>query len=220
MSKFKKGDKVKCLRGFDKGTEVGDIATVTSLNGDYVRVNGHANGYVENHYELIQDTKFKVGDRVRVLKALVTPSLEGTIRTITSIEDGMTVVDGSPIGWSEPKDCLELITEEPPLICIGDDDYKLPNDIDLSSIEPGQIIPMEKINKDNKFKTIMKKLTPMLKRMLDKKAQTLYKAGYINGDLELTETGRDALQTITFDTHRDALVTSATEALKEEEDNK
>ena len=79
---------------------------------------------------------------------------------------------------------------------------------------------VEPIKKDNII-TKMKKLTPMLKRMLDKKAQTLYKAGYINGDLELTEDGRNALNTITFDTHRDALVTAAKEALEEEkEDNK
>ena len=62
----------------------------------------------------------------------------------------------------------------------------------------------------------MKKLTPMLKRMLDKKGQTLYKAGYINGDMEVTSAGKDALNSILFDVHKDALVAAAQEALDEE----
>ena len=58
----------------------------------------------------------------------------------------------------------------------------------------------------------------MLKRLLDRKAQTLYKAGYINGDLELTEEGKNALNTILFDEHKAALVELAEEAIEEQEE--
>ena len=56
-------------------------------------------------------------------------------------------------------------------------------------------------------KTIMQKLTPMLKRFLDKGAQTLYKADYINGDLELTDEGKSALNTVLYEGYGDLLFT-------------
>lgn len=75
-------------------------------------------------------------------------------------------------------------------------------------------------NKDNKVnkKTIMKSLTPMLKTMLDKKGRTLYKAGFLNGELELTEEGKNALNTIVFEANKDELVKLAEEKLSEEKE--
>ena len=62
----------------------------------------------------------------------------------------------------------------------------------------------------------MNKLKPMMKRLLDKDTRMLYKAGYINGDLELTENGRNALDTIIFTANKAELVKMAQEELDEE----
>lgn len=62
----------------------------------------------------------------------------------------------------------------------------------------------------------MTKLNTMMKKLLDSDTQTLVKAGYINGDLELTTAGRDALNGIIFQQNKAALVALAQEALDEE----
>lgn len=72
-------------------------------------------------------------------------------------------------------------------------------------------------NSQNNKKTNMQKLTSMLKRLLDKNAQKLYKVGFINGDLELTESGRRELWGIIFDTYKKELVEKADEIIKENE---
>lgn len=71
---------------------------------------------------------------------------------------------------------------------------------------------LELLNK----RTIMKTLNIMMKKLLDGDTQTLVKAGYVNGDLELTSEGRDALNSIAFDAHKAALVALAQEKLDEE----
>lgn len=63
---------------------------------------------------------------------------------------------------------------------------------------------------------IMQKLNSMLKRILDSESQTLYKAGYLNGDLELTNRGRDALNAILFTENKAKLVAAAQADLDEE----
>lgn len=69
-----------------------------------------------------------------------------------------------------------------------------------------------------KNKTItMKKLNNMMKKLLDADTQTLVKAGYINGDLELTCEGKDALFTLVFDGLKSDLVKLATEKIAEDE---
>lgn len=55
----------------------------------------------------------------------------------------------------------------------------------------------------------------MMKRVLDKGLQTLVKAGYINGGLELTDKGRSALDSLLFETHKEALVKMAQEDIDE-----
>ena len=62
----------------------------------------------------------------------------------------------------------------------------------------------------------MNKLNAMLKRLLDADSQTLYKAGYINGNLELTDKGNKALSALVFDANKATLVKSAQEDLDEE----
>ena len=65
-------------------------------------------------------------------------------------------------------------------------------------------------------KPIMQKLNVMMKKLLDADTQTLVKACYIDGDLELTEEGKDALLATVFDTNKAALVALATAKLAEE----
>jgi hypothetical protein len=69
----------------------------------------------------------------------------------------------------------------------------------------------------NNKKNNMNQLTSMLKRLLDKNAQKLYKVGFINGDLELTESGKRELWGIIFDTYKKELVEKAEEIIKENE---
>lgn len=59
-------------------------------------------------------------------------------------------------------------------------------------------------------------LTPMLRRALDKDMQALYKAGYLNGDLKLTQKGIDVLNVIMFDTYKEKLVVEAKEDIAQE----
>jgi len=76
------------------------------------------------------------------------------------------------------------------------------------------------LTKDNKIKTTMKKLTSMMRKAFSPELQKLYKAGFINGDVEITEEGRSELWTLVFDAHYKELVVLAQEKLKEEKNSK
>ena len=62
----------------------------------------------------------------------------------------------------------------------------------------------------------MKSLGVMMRKLLDSDTQTLVKAGYINGDLELTSEGTTALDSVIFDANKAALVALAQTKLDEE----
>ena len=64
-------------------------------------------------------------------------------------------------------------------------------------------------------KSTMKTVTNTFKLFTDKKTQTLRKAEYIDGDLELTEKGQNALDSILLGVNKDALVALAEEDIKE-----
>lgn len=66
-------------------------------------------------------------------------------------------------------------------------------------------------------KTFMQKLTNTLKRLLPTKIQAQYKAGYRNGDLELTDKGVKTLLEIIAEEFEDKLTLMAKEDIKEEE---
>ena len=68
--------------------------------------------------------------------------------------------------------------------------------------------------------TIMNKLSIMMKKLLDKDTQILVKAGFINGDLDLTGEGQNALNTVLFIEKKAELVKLAEEVLAEAEKNK
>lgn len=73
------------------------------------------------------------------------------------------------------------------------------------------------VYKDNKPTTFMEKLTSTLKRVLNSDLQAMYKAGYINGGLELTSKGQSALFGILLSAHEAELGKLATEELEEAE---
>lgn len=62
-------------------------------------------------------------------------------------------------------------------------------------------------------------LNSMMKRLLDASTKKLIKAGYIDGDLMLTEKGKLALFTILFAANKEELVKLAEEDLKEEKES-
>ena len=65
-------------------------------------------------------------------------------------------------------------------------------------------------------KPLMKQLSSMMKRWLDADTQTLVKAGFINGDLELTDKGSDSLTDIIFAANKALMVTAAQAVLDAE----
>jgi len=69
-------------------------------------------------------------------------------------------------------------------------------------------------------KSKMQKLTPMLRKLLDPSAQKQYKAGFLNGDLELTEKGKTALLTVIYDAHKKELDTLADDVIAEDKEDK
>ena len=66
---------------------------------------------------------------------------------------------------------------------------------------------------------MVKKLGIMMKKILDTDVQSLVKAGFINGDLELTNEGMKALTAVLFDANKAALVVMANEMIAEEENS-
>lgn len=74
---------------------------------------------------------------------------------------------------------------------------------------------LKKINK-----SIMLKVSIMMKKLLDENTQTLVKAGYINGDLDFTEEGTQALMSLAFSAAKDELVKMAEEKIAEEKADK
>jgi len=65
-------------------------------------------------------------------------------------------------------------------------------------------------------KNTMQKLNSMMKRLLDADTKKLVQAGLINGDLELTDEGIEALRAIEFEGHKAELVKIAEEKIAEE----
>ena len=70
---------------------------------------------------------------------------------------------------------------------------------------------------DKPKKTIMKTLTNTLKKILPGDIQLQYKAGFRNGDIELTQEGVNELINILADKYKAELTARAEEVIKEEE---
>lgn len=66
----------------------------------------------------------------------------------------------------------------------------------------------------------MQKITNNMKRLLSSKHQALYKAGYLDGSLELTCVGHKVLEEILFEKFEDELVAKAKKDIEEEKKSK
>ena len=86
---------------------------------------------------------------------------------------------------------------------------------------PFQPIPtIECGEKISKTKKTMRKLNGMMKRLLDPKIQTLVKRRFLDSELLLTASGRDALWGLIFETYKEDLVKLAEKDLAEEKEDK
>lgn len=81
----------------------------------------------------------------------------------------------------------------------------------------GHFVPEDKLKLLKTKNTIMFKLNNYIKKLVDADTQALLKAGYINGDLQPTGRGQDALISILFFANKDALVAAAKEEIAEAE---
>ena len=66
----------------------------------------------------------------------------------------------------------------------------------------------------------MQKRTPKLENAFSKEYQTLYKAGFIKGNAELTDEGRQAKEAMELKRDLKGIVAAAQEKLDEEEKDK
>ncbi len=115
--------------------------------------------------------------------------------------------DGNPVwGGREGKIKGTVIS--------GINEYRVrwDNGIENSGYREGRDLELLKSNK-----TIMQRVSNMMKKLLDADTQVLVKAGYINGDLELTDEGIIALETILFMENKKEMVKLANEKIAEEE---
>ena len=172
MSKFKIGKKVKCIRGLCKGV----TGTISKIDEDVIWCkdwsdgkNGHLS---EDKLELIQEKTrdFKIGKRVEIINSYFTNGVTGTISEIENKSETKIWCDewsdGGGRDWMPPSQ-LKIIDE-------GEGEYIFP--------------PAE-----SKIKTMLRNIPRTLKRVLSPDLQKQYKAGLINGDLELTEKGEDEM---------------------------
>lgn len=240
MANFKKGDKVKVIEGKRKG-EIVLVDQDNSRTPYIADLNGQRIGAeMESHLELVEDQPFKVGDRVRRINYASGNFKVGDIGTVIDREgmfknwvyvniDGKGISDGS----YNPKN-LEKV-EEPTLTIDNDfkleviDWYNTPINHSLSKMYADwaktldySVYSLYRTGAitTTKPKNIMTTVSNFAKKLLDKKTQALIKAGYMNDCLELTSKGREALELIAFETHKDALVEAAEADIKEAEAKK
>lgn len=149
--------------------------------------------------------------------------LFGSVQTVDKIkgEGEIAVVKKGDYGlWFIPTTAIEDVFAEgeAPVLdqySMGTVCGNVEEDMRAKTIPNGEIK-----NSNSKEKTIMAKLTTAFKLLTDKSTQTLRKAGFINGDLELTADGQNALLAIALETHKEALVKVAEEVIEEAEKQK
>lgn len=73
------------------------------------------------------------------------------------------------------------------------------------------ISPSKGVTEENMYQ-FLQKLTTNIRRMLNANDQTLYRAGYLNGDLEMTERGKQALLGVLL--HQEEVKTALVEEAK------
>ena len=192
MSKFKIGKKVKCIRGLCKGV----TGTISKIDEDVIWCkdwsdgkNGHLS---EDKLELIQEKTrdFEVGDKVECISGGICKGWKTTIKKIDrdKIWGDWSENGGSSSGFIHKSE-LKIIDE-------GEGEYTFPYmpmpDYGKAYFK-GNGIWRDTPPAESKIKTMLRNIPRTLKRVLSPDLQKQYKAGLINGDLELTEKGEDEM---------------------------
>lgn len=227
MNTYKVGDRVRRINGGTRIGWEGRIATYrknkpiqSSQDGWIYEVHWDKEPYkidplnYSQNIELVEPKKFKVGDRVKCINTdggnthLVLGE-EYTIKTVENPYDTEWVTLKEFPGCSTDARRFEQVKELRY--------YTVPADFfDFQTYTNSwKIIGWDTAETIKPKKTIMTTLNTMMKKLLDADTQTLVKAGYINGDLELTTEGKQALIEIIFDLNKSALVAVAQAKLDE-----
>lgn len=195
---FKVGNRVKCVYN-DNGSQeyVGTVGTITAIDGEKNHpyyVSFCRASFAENELALVCE-KYKVGQKFTTDWS---PTRFGgaTLEIIKNNQTGTYPYRVKVV----KKGC----GYEP----VG-------TTWDWNSNGKGDMII-----KCSNSKSPMKYVNIMMKKLLDKDTQTLVKAGYINGDLEITEDGQKALYALIFADKKPDLVALAQEQLDEEKADK
>lgn len=244
MAKFKKGDRVKCIKERDH-IYVGATGTVDENNNSMPwvvwddpeikkqGVDGRS-CIREEKLELITDYQPitpKVGEKYRVLKRMTKAGLEtvgqaGAIFTIDRINGGRSSL-GDDFSWFLPSEYrtteyLEKVEDDRWLGKSYSDSMRDLIDTMIYSNTIGDhptgtiiIDDAEPINKPN---LIQKTMNFIKKATLSKDDKTLIKAGFMDDCMNLTPTGKDALTSILYGANKAQLVALAEQEIEENGD--
>ena len=111
----------------------------------------------------------------------------------------------------------EKINEEVIIVSIDFSD-KFPFSCDNGRRFMSKELELISSDETNKQRTIKMKLNNMMKRLLAPEVKKLIQGDIIDGDLELTESGKKALTALVFGTYKEELVKIAEEKIKEEKE--
>lgn len=213
--KYKVGDKVR----IDKESPYfpGEIVTIFTDDGsNYLECENNKGNrrWVRNqYYTKIKDTsttKFKVGDRVRITK-MCGFFPKGQVRELALYQNELRATGEG--GICNCNNLWELVEKEPlPKIQLDSVDLIYGDGVNIVASSHTEFIKPKK--------TIMHKLTATLKRVLSPAMQKQYKAGLINGDLELTGEGKVVIWSELQEAHEEALTKEAEDIIEEEKKNK
>jgi len=230
--KFKEGNKVKCINfgiqgcGWELNKEfIIDHINDTSSGICYFPKSG--SGTYGNSLELVEDTqdkpKFKAGDRVMKVKKtgewneIVPLNMTGTIERVGYGKNDYKISydhdhDGNFHGNDE---YLELIEGNK---VKGIDNNVVDTHNGLGSTQSVS----EETPVKNRIMDTLRKIPSTLKRHLNPNLKAMYKVGFINGDLALTDNGKSEILNylITTKAVEEAIATVAKDMIKEAKEDK
>jgi hypothetical protein len=169
-------------------------------------------------------SKFKVGDRVRKYKRGDDHKVCGPLGMEGVIEDvwGVLKVRLPEGGVCDLLEEYELIGEvkSDPGVKIGMDFGFTQHWVNLAVNQSYENLARSAHKLlENKNKSMLKQITSTLKRVLSASMQKQYRADFRNGDLALTQKGKDELLEILAEKYEKELTERAGEIIKEEEKN-